>query len=131
MNDFRKAAQQARGLLDQKEVLNRLGIARSTFYIMLGKGEFVQPIRLSARVHVWKETDIDDFIEQKIKERDQKKVAVLTVKQFHQSCRDIMRNVVSKEFPELTPEEQEKKAQKLLGAAAGWIGDVLPEDVKP
>jgi len=58
-------------------------------------------------------------------------VTILTVKQFHQSCRDIMRNVVSKEFPELTPEEQEKKAQKLLGAAAGWIGDVPPEDVKP
>ena len=66
----RKAAQQARGLLDQKEVLNRLGIARSTFYIMLEKGEFVQPIRLSARVHVWKETDIDDFMEQKIKDRE-------------------------------------------------------------
>jgi hypothetical protein len=57
-------------------------------------------------------------------------MTILTVKQFHQACRDIMRNVVSKEFPELTPEEQEKKAQKLLGAAAGWIGDVPPEDAK-
>ena len=41
-----------------------------------------------------------------------------------------MRKIVSEDFPELTPEEQEKKAQYLLGAAAGWIGDVPPEDAK-
>jgi hypothetical protein len=57
-------------------------------------------------------------------------MTILTVKQFHQACRDTMRDVVSKRFPELTPEEQEKKAQKLLGAAAGWIGDVPPDEEK-
>ena len=57
-------------------------------------------------------------------------MTILTVKQFHQACRDTMRDVVSKGFPELTPEEQEKKAQRLLGFCAGVIGDVPPEEEK-
>ena len=61
-----------RKFLDQKEVIKRLGISRSTFLTMLKKEEFVQPIRMSVRVRVWKDTDVDNFIEQKIKERDQK-----------------------------------------------------------
>lgn len=61
-----------REFLNQEEVIKRLGIGRSTFLTMLKKGEFANPIRLSARVRVWKDTDIDNFIEQKIKERDQK-----------------------------------------------------------
>ena len=61
-----------REFLDQKEVIKRLGISRSTFLLMLKKEEFVKPIRMSARVRVWKDTDVDNFIEQKIKERDQK-----------------------------------------------------------
>ena len=61
-----------REFLDQKEVIKRLGISRSTFLTMLKKEQFVKPIRMSVRVRVWKDTDVDNFIEQKIKERDQK-----------------------------------------------------------
>jgi predicted DNA-binding transcriptional regulator AlpA len=61
-----------REFLNQKEVIKRLGISRSTFLTMLKKEEFAKPIRMSVRVHVWKDTDVDNFIEQKIKERDQK-----------------------------------------------------------
>ena len=57
-------------------------------------------------------------------------MSAITVQEFHRVCRDLMRNVVKEEWPELPPEEQEKKAQKLLGAAAGWIGDVPPDEEK-
>lgn len=61
-----------REFLNQEEVTKRLCIGRSTFLTMLKNGEFPSPIRLSTRIRVWKDTDVDNFIERKIKERDQK-----------------------------------------------------------
>jgi len=50
-------------LIRIKEVMNKVGIARSTVWYMVKKGGFPQPRKLSPRVTVWVESEIDEFIE--------------------------------------------------------------------
>lgn len=56
-------------LIRLKTVLEKLGIARSSFYAGVAEGRFPRPIRLTERTAAWLESEIDDLIRQKIEER--------------------------------------------------------------
>ncbi len=50
-------------LIRIQEVMNKVGIARSTVWDMVKKGKLPRPRKLSARVTVWVESEIDEYIE--------------------------------------------------------------------
>jgi len=54
-------------LIRIQEVMNKVGIARSTVWYMVKKGTFPKPRKLSPRVTVWVESEIDDYIENVVK----------------------------------------------------------------
>ena len=49
-------------------VKDRSGLSRSTIYLRIKKGDFPKPISLGDRAVGWLEKDIDDWLEQKIKD---------------------------------------------------------------
>ena len=44
------------------------GLSRSTIYLRIKKGDFPKPISLGDRAVGWLEKDIEDWLEQKIKD---------------------------------------------------------------
>lgn len=48
------------------EVQRRVPYSRSTIYLKVSRGEFPQPINLGARAVGWLESDIDEWIAQRI-----------------------------------------------------------------
>lgn len=50
-------------LLRIKEVLARIPISKSSFWEGCRSGRFPQPIKIGPRTTVWREEDIDTFIE--------------------------------------------------------------------
>lgn len=52
-----------------REVLDRLGISRSTLYDMMENGEFPEPIVLRNKLHCWLESDIEEYMSRKIAQR--------------------------------------------------------------
>ncbi len=55
-------------ILRLPSVKDRSGLSRSTIYLRIKKGEFPKPISLGDRAVGWLEKDIDDWLEQKIKD---------------------------------------------------------------
>ena len=53
-------------LIRINNVMNKTGLAKSTIWWMVSKGKFPKQIKLSPRVSVWKESDIDDWIEEQL-----------------------------------------------------------------
>lgn len=53
-------------LLRIKKVMQRTGLAQSTIWWMVSKNEFPKQIKISPRISVWKESDINNWIESKI-----------------------------------------------------------------
>lgn len=49
-----------------KEVMKKTGLARSTVWLWVKDGKLPKPTKLSERVSVWKESDIDEWIQNKI-----------------------------------------------------------------
>ena len=49
-----------------KDVMKKTGLARSTVWLWVKEGKLPKPIKLSERVTVWKESDIDEWMESKI-----------------------------------------------------------------
>lgn len=47
-------------------VMSRTGESRSTIYDKIPRGEFPAPIKIGPRAVAWIESEIDDYIEQKI-----------------------------------------------------------------
>jgi prophage regulatory protein len=56
-------------ILRLSEVQRRVPYSRSTIYLKVGRGEFPRPINLGARAVGWLESDIDEWIAQRIGER--------------------------------------------------------------
>lgn len=54
-------------LLKLKEVIEKVGLGRSTIYLMMNRGEFPKPIKMGERKIYWLESDTDKFIKQRIK----------------------------------------------------------------
>ena len=56
-------------LLRVKEVVKKTSVGKSTIWAWVKDGKFPKPIKLSDRVSVWKESDIDAWIEGKINDK--------------------------------------------------------------
>jgi prophage regulatory protein len=55
-------------LLRISDVANKTTLAKSTIWLKMARGEFPKPSKLSAAINVWKESDIDAWIEGKFKQ---------------------------------------------------------------
>lgn len=49
-------------LLRRPEVEARTGLARSTLYDYVARGEFPQPVSIGPRMVAWRESDVSDWI---------------------------------------------------------------------
>lgn len=58
-------------LIRIKDVMERTGLARSTIYKYISLGQFPQPIKLGTRAVAWVESEIDTWIHDSIKRRDE------------------------------------------------------------
>jgi len=52
-----------RNLLRIKEVIQKTGMAKSTIWLWVKENKFPKPIKLSERITVWEENEIDQWIE--------------------------------------------------------------------
>jgi len=55
-------------LLRRPDVEKKTGLSRSTIYKRIDEGTFPKPIPLGGRLVAWLETDIQDWIKQRMKE---------------------------------------------------------------
>ena len=54
-------------LIRRPEVTQRTGLGKSSIYEKISDGEFPPPIKLGKRTVAWREHDIDQWIEQRIR----------------------------------------------------------------
>jgi len=66
MAEFLKAANEAR-ILRLKQTKERTGLSRSTLYSLIKEGKFPPPIPLGARAVGWLSSDVDAWIESRVK----------------------------------------------------------------
>lgn len=52
-------------LLRLSDVSLKTTLAKSTIWLKMSQGEFPKPTKLSSAINVWKESDIDSWIENK------------------------------------------------------------------
>lgn len=50
-------------LLRIGDVANKTTLAKSTLWIKISKGQFPKPIKISPAISVWKESDVDAWID--------------------------------------------------------------------
>lgn len=60
-------------ILRLREILRRLSISRSAFYVLVKTGHFARPIQLGARSVGWLESDLIAYLEARIKASRQDK----------------------------------------------------------
>ena len=58
-------------ILRRREVESRTGLSRSTIYLAMSRGNFPKPVKLGERAVGWLESDIDDWLTQRIEESKQ------------------------------------------------------------
>lgn len=63
-------------LIRLPEVENVCGVKSSTIYMMLKKGSFPQPVRLSARMVAWPETAVLQWVQDRINQANEASAAV-------------------------------------------------------
>lgn len=56
-------------LLRLPVVLHKTGLSRSRLYELLAQGEFPSPLKHSARVNVWPDGEVSDWIEKRLAAR--------------------------------------------------------------
>jgi prophage regulatory protein len=54
-------------LLRIGDVSKKTTLAKSTLWLKIAQGQFPRPIKLSPAIRVWKESDIDAWIDQRFK----------------------------------------------------------------
>ena len=59
-------------LLRLPQVIQRTGYRRSTIYEKIALGTFPTPVHLGPRAVAWISSEIDQLIDKRVKERDQK-----------------------------------------------------------
>jgi prophage regulatory protein len=57
-------------LMKLKAVMECTGLARSTVYKFIAEGRFPKPVKLGARMVAWVEGEIQQWIQERIGERD-------------------------------------------------------------
>ena len=63
---------QKKKLLRLPEVISRTGYKRSNIYQLMNLGDFPQSVQLGPRAVAWLSSEIDQWIDDRVKERDQK-----------------------------------------------------------
>jgi len=58
----------AQAILRRKQVEARTGLSRSTIYLHMKKGVFPKPISLGARAVGWLESEVSEWLDQRIKQ---------------------------------------------------------------
>jgi prophage regulatory protein len=53
-------------LIRLPEVMDQVGLSRSTIYLYIQKGEFPAPVKLGSRSVAWNSEDIDAWIQEKL-----------------------------------------------------------------
>ena len=53
-----------------RDVINRVGMKKSSIYALMKKGEFPKQIKLSARSSAWVESEIDEWVDSRVAARD-------------------------------------------------------------
>ena len=56
-------------LMKLKAVMECTGLARSTVYKFIAEGRFPKPVKLGARMVAWVESEVQDWIQEKIEQR--------------------------------------------------------------
>ena len=56
----------AHKILRLPDVLQRCGLSRSSLYSQVAEGEFPKPVKISTRSVGWVESDLDDWIQDRI-----------------------------------------------------------------
>jgi prophage regulatory protein len=59
-------------LIRMPEVISKTGLRKSAIYNLIRFGQFPGPVRVSAKVSAWLESEVDLFIEQRLIERDER-----------------------------------------------------------
>lgn len=57
-------------LIRLKQVMECTGLARSTVYKFIAEGDFPKPVKLGVRVAAWVESEINDWVNARISQRD-------------------------------------------------------------
>lgn len=57
-------------LIRLKQVMECTGLARSTVYKFIAEGDFPKPVKLGVRVAAWVESEIHDWVNARISQRD-------------------------------------------------------------
>ncbi|KKO47708.1 AlpA family transcriptional regulator [Arsukibacterium sp. MJ3] len=57
-------------LIKLKAVMDCTGLARSTVYKFIAEDRFPKPVKLGTRMVAWVESEIQDWIQQKIEHRE-------------------------------------------------------------
>lgn len=60
------SAHGAQSLLRRREVERRVGVARSTIYLWIARGEFPAPVALGRRCVAWPSAEVDRWIAARI-----------------------------------------------------------------
>lgn len=55
-----------KALIKRREVLARTALANSTLYRLMNAGDFPQSVSIGPRAVAWVETEVEDWIEQRI-----------------------------------------------------------------
>jgi len=58
-------------LLKMPEVRAKTGLSRSHLYALAQNGEFPKPLKLSERSSAWVESEVQDWIDTRIAQRDE------------------------------------------------------------
>jgi len=58
-------------LLKLKTVIERTGVSRSHIYALAQKGKFPKPVKLTERSSAWVESEVNEWVDSRIAERDQ------------------------------------------------------------
>lgn len=57
-------------LIKLKDVMSNTGLGRSTIYKYIAEGAFPKPVSLGARAVAWVESEVEDWVLDKIEQRD-------------------------------------------------------------
>lgn len=57
-------------LIKIKEVMRQTSLARSTIYKYISEGAFPQPVKLGVRMVAWIDSEVEDWIRDKVQSRD-------------------------------------------------------------
>lgn len=57
-------------LIKLKQVMDCTGLARSTVYKFMADGQFPKPVKLGSKMVAWVESEVQEWIKQRMSERD-------------------------------------------------------------